>query len=130
MQSPSGAINSNNEIMAISSKDIETLWKRYQEDGCKRGISVAKYFESNGVPYHTFEKWYKKRFSQPDVVDCVVKETPEVVTKVVREEDVADTTAGIENEGTKNISYVYVGLSPLRDAAGTRGCICTRWRTV
>jgi hypothetical protein len=57
VQSPSGAINSNNEIMAISSKDIETLWKRYQEDGCKRGISVAKYFESNGVPYHTFEKW-------------------------------------------------------------------------
>ena len=44
--------------MAVSIKDIETLWKRYQEDGCKRGISVAKFFESNGVPYHTFEKWY------------------------------------------------------------------------
>ena len=26
--------------MAVSSKDIETLWKRYQEDGSKRGISV------------------------------------------------------------------------------------------
>ena len=35
--------------MAVSIKDIETLWKRYQEDGCKRGISVAKFFESNGV---------------------------------------------------------------------------------
>jgi len=46
------------EEMAVSSKDIETLWKRYQEDGSKRGISVAKFFESNGIPYHTFEKWY------------------------------------------------------------------------
>ena len=97
--------------MAVSIKDIETLWKRYQEDGCKRGISVAKFFESNGVPYHTFEKWYKKRISQPEVVDCVVRETPEVVTKVEREEDVAETTAGIENEETKNISYVYVGFT-------------------
>ena len=97
--------------MAISSKDIETLWKRYLEDGSKRGISVAKFFESNGVPYHTFEKWYKKRFAQPDVVDCVVKETPDVVSKVVREEDMAETTAVTENEETKNISYVYVGFT-------------------
>ncbi len=44
--------------MAVSSKDIETLWKRYQEEGCKRGISVTLFFESNGVPYHVFEKWY------------------------------------------------------------------------
>jgi hypothetical protein len=34
-----------------------------------------------------------------------------VVTKVEREEDVAETTAGIENEETKNISYVYVGFT-------------------
>lgn len=108
---PSGAINSKFEIMAVSIKDIETLWKRYQEDGCKRGISVAKFFESNGVPYHTFEKWYKKRIAQPEVVDCVVRETPEVVTKVEREEDVAEATSGIENEETKNISYVYVGFT-------------------
>ena len=60
---------------------------------------------------HTFEKWYKKRIAQPEVVDCVVRETPEVVTKVECEEDVAETTAGIENEETKNISYVYVGFT-------------------
>ena len=58
--------------MAVSSKEIETLWKRYSEEYSKNGISVAKYFEANGVPYHTFEKWYKKRFTQPNVADCVV----------------------------------------------------------
>ena len=46
------------EVMTISSKDIEILWKRYSEEGSKRGISVTQYFESNGVPYHVFEKWY------------------------------------------------------------------------
>ena len=46
------------EVMAISSKDIEILWKRYSEEGSERGISVTQYFESNGVPYHVFEKWY------------------------------------------------------------------------
>lgn len=46
--------------MAVSSKDIEILWRRYSDEGVKRGISVAQFFESNGVPYHTFEKWYKK----------------------------------------------------------------------
>ena len=44
--------------MAVNSKDIETLWKQYSEEGTKQGISVAQFFESNGVPYHTFEKWY------------------------------------------------------------------------
>ena len=58
MQSPSGAIVLNEKNMAVSSKDIETLWKRYSDEYVKKGISVAKFFESNGVPYHTFEKWY------------------------------------------------------------------------
>ena len=30
--------------MAISSKDIEILWNRYSEEGCKKGASVAQYF--------------------------------------------------------------------------------------
>ena len=66
--------------MAISSKDIEILWKRYSEEGSKRGISVTQYFESNGVPYHVFEKWYKKKFSQPAVVNCMVSGDPEAET--------------------------------------------------
>lgn len=58
--------------MAVSSKEIETLWKRYSEEGSKKGISVAEFFESNGVPYYTFEKWYKRKFQQPDIVECTV----------------------------------------------------------
>ena len=47
--------------MAISSKDIETLWGRYQSEGVSKGVSVSQYFEANGIPYHVFEKLYKKR---------------------------------------------------------------------
>ena len=63
--------------MAISSKDIETLWGHYQSEGVSKGVSVSQYFEANGIPYHVFEKWYKKRFRQPDVVDCVVDGVPD-----------------------------------------------------
>ena len=38
--------------MAISSKDIETLWGRYQSDGVSKGVSVSQYFEANGIPHH------------------------------------------------------------------------------
>ena len=51
--------------MATSSKDIETLWQRYSEEGSKKGISVRDFFEKNGVPYHVFEKWYKRKYQQP-----------------------------------------------------------------
>ena len=43
-------------LMAVSSKDIEALWKRYPEKGASQKISVVQFFESNGVPYHVFEK--------------------------------------------------------------------------
>ena len=52
------AVNFKIEAMAVNSKDIETLWKQYSEESAKQGISVAQFFEANGVPYHTFEKWY------------------------------------------------------------------------
>ena len=74
--------------MATSSKDIEILWKRYSDEGVKKGISVTQFFESNGVPYRSFEKWYKTRFQQPSIVDCVVDGTPgpsESVAKVSQE---------------------------------------------
>ena len=63
--------------MAVNVKDIERLWNQYSEEGVQRGISVAQFFESNGVPYRTFEKWYKKKFSSPGIVDCVVSEPPD-----------------------------------------------------
>ncbi len=99
--------------MAISSKDIETLWKRYQEEGYKRGISVTQFFESNGVPYHVFEKWYKKKNTQPAVVNCVVKGYQSDGTQTSKEYNVYEPDAATvsEDSDSKNISYVYVGFN-------------------
>lgn len=95
--------------MAVSSKDIEKLWKEYSEDAANRGISVAHFFESNGVPYHVFEKWYKKKFSIPEVVNCVVAGLPA---------DMSDTCQPSEEEspvGRKKespcVSYITIGFS-------------------
>jgi hypothetical protein len=99
--------------MAVSSKDIETLWKRYSSEAVKRGVSVTQFFESNGVPYHVFEKWYKKKFTQPAVVNCVVKDTQDVAPQPLIESKVEDTdvTVGVADHEEKNISYVYVGFN-------------------
>ena len=99
--------------MAISSKDIETLWKRYSSEAVNRGVSVAQFIESNGVPYHVFEKWYKKKFTQPAVVNCVVKETQDAAPQLSKENPVGETDATAEaaDHDEKNISYVYVGLN-------------------
>ena len=99
--------------MAVSSKDIETLWKRYSGEASKRGISVTQFFESNGVPYHVFEKWYKKKFAQPSVVNCVVKETQDAAPQPSKENPVEETdvTTDATDHDEKNISYVYVGFN-------------------
>ena len=99
--------------MAVSSKDIETLWKRYSSEAVNRGVSVAQFFESNGVPFHVFEKWYKKKFTQPAVVNCVVKDTQDVGPHPSIDNKVEDTDAatGAADHDEKNISYVYVGFN-------------------
>ena len=49
----------------------------YSSEGVTKGISVHQYFESNGVvPYHAFEKWYKKKLQQAGIADCVVEGAP------------------------------------------------------
>ena len=97
--------------MAISSKDIETLWKRYSSEAVNRGISVAQFFESNGVPYHVFEKWYKKKFTQPAVVNCVVKETQDEAPQPSKGNLAEETDTAVGAAEEKNISYVYVGFN-------------------
>ena len=99
--------------MAVSSKDTETHWNQYSEVVNKRGVSVAQCFESNGIPYRTFEKWYKNKFSQPSVVNCVVKETQDVASQPPKESKVKDTdaTTGLDDHGEKDISYIYAGFT-------------------
>ena len=95
--------------MAVNVKDIETLWNQYSEDGVKQGISVAQFFESNGVPYRTFEKWYKKKFSSPGIVDCVVSESPG--KKQENHDGVKTVSETAENRREVYVSYVNIGLS-------------------
>ena len=95
--------------MAVNSKDIETLWKRYSEEGVKKGYSVAQYFESNGVPYHTFEKWYKKKYSQTGIADCVISGLPEATLQVPECEK--QENANPEKRKDVYVSYVNIGLS-------------------
>ena len=95
--------------MAVNVKDIERLWNQYSEDGVKQGISVAQFFESNGVPYRTFEKWYKKKFSSPGIVDCVVSESPD--KKLENHDGVKTVSETAENRREVYVSYVNIGLS-------------------
>ena len=95
--------------MAVNVKDIETLWNQYSEDGVKQGISVAQFFESNGVPYRTFEQWYKKKFSSPGIVDCVVSESPD--KKLENHDGVKTVSETTENRREVYVSYVNIGLS-------------------
>ena len=95
--------------MAVNSKDIETLWKQYYEEGVNKGISVAQFFESNGVPYHTFEKWYKKKYSREGIVDCVVKGSPDATIQVSDED--GREYSRTEKKKEIYISYVNIGLS-------------------
>ena len=95
--------------MAVNSKDIETLWKQYSEEGVNKGISVAQFFESTGVPYHTFEKWYKKKYSREGIVDCVVKGSPDATIQVPDED--GREYSRTEKKKEIYISYVNIGLS-------------------
>lgn len=95
--------------MAVNSKDIETLWKQYSEEGAKQGISVAQFFESNGVPYHTFEKWYKKKFSKNGIVDCVVAGLPDATIQVPEGEKAESNRC--ERRNDVYVSYINIGLS-------------------
>lgn len=95
--------------MATSSKDIETLWNRYSNEVNKQGISVAQFFESNGNPYHVFEKWYKKRMQPSSVVDCVVSGAPDDISATAT----VQTAQNVKQEARPSItiSYINIGLS-------------------
>lgn len=100
--------------MAVSSKDLETLWQRYQVEAVPAGISVSQFFESNGVPYHVFEKWYKKKYQAPNVVDCIVQGAPPVNVaaspKQKQEVPVMPTTPAHPDESVV-VKYVNLCLS-------------------
>ena len=93
--------------MAVKGKDIEELWNRYPSEGVPLGLSVIQFFESNGVPYRSFEKWYKMKFSQPGVVDCVLSGSADAL----QASDSGTPESNTGNKGDVFISYVNIGLS-------------------
>ena len=98
--------------MAVSSKNLETLWQRYTVEAVPAGISVNQFFESNGVPYHVFEKWYKKKYQSPNVVECVVKGAPESTNEnQAKAKQGAPAASGSPSEDVVVIKYVNLGLS-------------------
>lgn len=100
--------------MAVSSKDFETLWQRYKVEAVPAGISVNQFFESNGVPYHAFEKWYKKQVQTPNVVDCVVKGAPvsnNAIPAKTKPESTPSIPASVQPAESVLIKYVNLGLS-------------------
>ena len=99
--------------MAVSSKDLETLWQRYTVEAVPAGISVNQFFESNGIPYHVFEKWYKKKFQAPNVVDCTVRGALEV-NKAPSSKQKQESTvpvASVQPNDEIVIKYINLGLS-------------------
>jgi hypothetical protein len=97
------------EVMAVNSKDIEILWKQYSEDEVNKGISVAQFFESNGIPYHCFEKWYKKKYSKTGIVDCIVSGSPDGTVEVPEGGELKPFNREMRKE--VYVSYVNIGLS-------------------
>jgi hypothetical protein len=97
------------EVMAVNSKDIEILWKQYSEDEVNKGISVAQFFESNGIPYHCFEKWYKKKYSKTGIVDCIVSGSPDGTVEVPEGGELKPSNREMRKE--VYVSYVNIGLS-------------------
>ncbi len=99
---------------AVSSKDIDVLWQRYQLEAVPSGISVNQFFESNGVPYHVFEKWYKKKYQAPNVVDYVVQGVSEANKAYASSQKQETTTvppvAAQPNDAVV-VKYINLGLA-------------------
>ena len=95
--------------MAVNSKDIESLWKQYSDEGFKKGISVVQFFLFYVVPYNAFEKWYRKKFSNDGIVDCVLAGSPAGMIRVP--EGAKQESSILEKRSDVYVSYVNIGLS-------------------
>ena len=94
--------------MAVTSKDIEILWERFTSEGVSKGISVHQYFESNGIPYHVFEKWYKKKFQQAVIADCVVEGAPSSASHPDQPSSSSSPAQASSKEVTVNNIVIYL----------------------
>lgn len=102
-----------------SYSDYKELWKRYQTEGLKRGISISRYCENNGIVYRHFEKWYKSYYKQRAYQINIVnkpEESNEVVQESSQELQAAPTSSSsiilkIEIELENGLSYNKSNIS-------------------
>ena len=82
-------------IMATS-KNFQTIHKRYQEEGLPHGVSIIRFSQQNGIVYKQYERWLKNRGNvsihsvsltnvpaeevQDDILETSKKETDEFVS--------------------------------------------------
>lgn len=72
-------------------------------------MSVTQFFEANGISYHVFEKWYKKRYRQPDVVECQV-EDDSVPTSSSSAQQAAPVPS-VSTSASLTVSHITICLS-------------------
>lgn len=57
----------------ISNTDLEKAWFLYKTEAQPKGMSTNEFCQIKGIPYHEFEKWYKKTHRTVAPVEIVGK---------------------------------------------------------
>ena len=57
----------------ISNTDLEKAWFLYKTEAQPRGMSINEFCQNKGIPYHEFEKWYKKTHRTVAPVEIIGK---------------------------------------------------------
>ena len=87
-----------------STTDFKKLFERYQEEGAKRGISIAQYCQMNGIVYNQYERWYKQFRN-------IVATPVEIVNENVKEQTLSETVSVKEPMSVKPVSRIQIELS-------------------
>lgn len=61
----------------ISNTDLEKAWFLYKTEALPKGMSINDFCLNKGIPYHEFEKWYKKTHRTVAPVEIVGMPEPE-----------------------------------------------------
>lgn len=87
-----------------STTDFKKLFERYQEEGAKRGISIAQYCQMNGIVYNQYERWYKQFRN-------IVATPVEIVNENVKEQTLSETVSLKEPMSVNPVSRIQIELS-------------------
>ena len=79
----------------ISNTDLEKAWFLYKTEAQPRGMSINEFCQIKGIPYHEFEKWYKKTHRTVAPVEIIGKpeQHDEASSDVSKEKDFRKMTS-------------------------------------